>query len=189
MNTKKYAQDLRNAIDIQRYATLLEKLGSDLNDRKDRFDKSDIIEQAVSVYSNNRLEWVDGIGRDHHDTVTGLDLEMKYTADGIFTKTKNPKKIISIKLKNSLGTHKGTQVDNPADFYIIAQQDSIALISWADLEPHLEAVSDGIMAKIPFDALTLIFAPSDVKMTNQLSESYNYKEQKAKMQKEFIDSV
>ena len=93
--------------------------GNQLNDRKDRFDKADIIEQSIEVYSNDRLMWVDDIGRDHVDTQTGLDLEFKYMTDGLFTKTGKEKKNIKVKLKNSLGENKGVFIEDPADFYIL----------------------------------------------------------------------
>ena len=103
METKVYAKTLNDIIDANRYSKLIASLGNQLNDRKDRFDKADIIEQSLEVYTNGRLEWVDDIGRDHHDTATGLDLEFKYMANGLFTKTGKPKATIKVKLKNSLG--------------------------------------------------------------------------------------
>ena len=132
MNTEAYAKELRSIFNRNAYSTLIAQVGNQLNDRKDRFDKSDIIEQAVAVYSGERLKWVDLIGRDHSDTETGFDLEFKYVSDGLFTKVqKLPKKIVNVKLKNNLGAHKGTTVDNPADFYMIGQQDAIEKVSKA----------------------------------------------------------
>ena len=130
MNTDTYAKELRGIFNRNAYSTLIAQVGTQLNDRKDRFDKSDIIEQAVAVYSNDRLAWVDLIGRDHVDTKTGFDLEFKYVSNGLFTKVqKLPKEFVTVKLKNSLGVHKGTTIDHPADFYMIGQQDAIAIIS------------------------------------------------------------
>jgi len=187
MNTTQYAQDLKNAIDYNRYATLIESLGKQLNDRKDRFDKSDFIEQCIEVYSNGRLVWIDDIGRDHRDSVTGFDLEFKYTADGIYTKKKAPKSVIKVKIKNSLGVNKGTTIDNPADFYMIGQQDAIAIISSEELKPFLVAVPDGIEAHIPFSALTLVFTPSDI--SNVVTKTVNYKSEKLKAQRKIIESI
>ena len=116
METKVYAQTLHNIIDATRYARLIASLGNQLNDRKDRFDKADIIEQSLEVYTEGRLKHVDDIGRDHHDTVTGLDLEFKYMADGLFTKTGKSKATIKVKLKNSLGKNKGTTIENCKSF-------------------------------------------------------------------------
>jgi hypothetical protein len=163
MNTTTYAKELRSVFNRNAYSTLIAQVGNQLNDRKDRFDKSDIIEQAVAVYSGDRLSWVDLIGRDHIDIVTGFELEFKYVSDGLFTKVqKLPKKIVKVKLKNNLGAHKGTTVDNPADFYMIGQQDAIAIISWEDIKDYLVAVSDGIEARVPFEKLSFIFNCNDI---------------------------
>ena len=81
MNTVTYASELRSIFNRNAYSTLIANMGTQLNDRKDRFDKSDIIEQAVAVYSGDRLAWVDLIGRDHVDSVTGFDLEFKFIKD------------------------------------------------------------------------------------------------------------
>jgi hypothetical protein len=185
MNTQTYAQTLSGIIDKNRYTKLIGSLGNQLNDRKDRFDKADIIEQSLEVYTHGRLVWVDDIGRDHHDSVTGLDLEFKYMADGLFTKTGKAKKVIKVKLKNSLGKNKGTTIDNPADFYMLGQQDSIAIISGTDIKKYLVAVPDGIEAHIPFDAVTFVF--DRVKIDTLVEVSY--KDEKRAMQRALIESI
>lgn len=185
METKVYAKTLNDSIDANRYSKLIASLGNQLNDRKDRFDKADIIEQSLEVYTNGRLEWVDDIGRDHHDTATGLDLEFKYMANGLFTKTGKPKATIKVKLKNSLGKNKGVEIENPADFYLLGQQDSIAVISGTDVKQFLVAVPDGIEAHIPFDAVEFAFQ----KVEPDLLVEVSYKEQKRAMQRALIESV
>ena len=187
VNTTEYAKDLNSSIDANRYTKLVLSLGNQLNDRKDRFDKADIIEQSIEVYSNDRLMWVDDIGRDHVDTQTGLDLGFKYMTDGLFTKTGKEKKNIKVKLKNSLGENKGTSIEDPADFYILGQQNAMAIISWEDIKPYLVSVSDGIEAHIPFDAVEFIFRPEDVNASELVEVSY--KAQKRKMQRQLIESI
>jgi hypothetical protein len=188
MNTEAYAKELRDIFDRNAYSTLISQVGTQLNDRKDRFDKSDIIEQAVAVYSSDRLAWVDLIGRDHVDTKTGFDLEFKYVSDGLFTKVqKLPKKVVNVKLKNNLGSHKGITVDHPADFYMIGQQDAIAIISWEDIEKYLVAVPDGIEARIPFDALSFIFDFNDIEYSEQQIAT-DYKKIKMDAQRKLIET-
>ena len=75
MNTSAYADDLRTAINLDDYTNLVAALGTQLNSPKDRFDKSDIIEQCIDVYSNGRLSWVDEVGRDHRDTLLNVDID------------------------------------------------------------------------------------------------------------------
>jgi len=189
VDTVTYAEELRSIFNRNAYSTLISEMGTQLNDRKDRFDKSDIIEQAVAVYSGDRLTWVDLIGRDHVDSVTGFDLEFKYVSDGLFTKVqKLPKKIVNVKLKNNLGSHKGITVDHPADYYMIGQQDAIAIISWEDIKNYLVAVPDGIEARIPFDKLSFIFDCNDIDYSDEIDTELNYKKIKMEAQRTLIET-
>ena len=187
MNTKQYAEIIKSALNYKDYANLVNALGTSLNDRKDRFDKSDIIEQSIDIYSNGRFDWVDDIGRDHSDTELNLDLEFKYIADGLLTKKKAPKKVIKVKLKNSLGANKGTTIVNPADYYMIGQQDAIAIISWEEIKSFLVGVPDGIEAHIPFESLSFVFGPEDVSIDDNIT--INYKSEKLLAQKRIIKKV
>lgn len=187
MNTSTYADDLRTAINLDDYTNLVAALGTQLNSPKDRFDKSDIIEQCIDVYSNGRLSWVDEVGRDHRDTLLNIDLEFKYVTNGMFTPLKREKKFVNVKLKNSLGASKGTNIDHPADFYMIGQQDAIAIISWDDVKPYLVAVPDGIEGHIPFAALTFLMKPTDVVNNNTMN--LDYKTVKAQAQRKIIEDA
>ena len=186
--SKEYALSLSKSLNKNAYATLVNSLGDLLNDRKDRFDKSDIIEQSLEIYSNRRLKWVDEIGRDHIDLETGFHLEFKYRANVLFTtKGKQPKKIVKVKLKNSLGANKGVTISKPADFYMIGQQDAIAIISFKEVEPFLVSVADGIEAHIPFETLTFMFKPTDITVTKTVT--LDYKQIKAEAQRKLIEAV
>lgn len=181
MQTVEYASDLKKSFDHQLYTTMVMSMGESLNSPKDRFDKSDIIEQVVMVASDNRLRWVDDVGRDHEDTFKNLDIEFKYLGYGMITEAGNPKKRVSVKIKNSNGTNKnGSTITNPADFYMLGQQNAIAIISYKDMEPYLTALGDGISAEIPFDKLTFVFVPDDVD-TKKIVD-FNYKKWKAEAQ-------
>ena len=109
-------------------------------------------------------------------------------ADGLFTaKGKNPKKVVKVKLKNSLGKNKGTDISDPADFYMIGQQDSIAIISFKDVEPYLVGVPDCIEAHIPFEALTFVFTPEEVEVNPALE--LDYKKAKLAAQRKIIEEA
>ena len=188
MTTQKYANDLRKVIDFNRYVRLVASLGGLLDSPKDRFDKSDIIEQCIDVYSNSRLKWINQEGRDHYDTKLKLDTEFKYEKNCLFTaKRLQPKKIVTIKVKNNLGSHKGNTIVNPAAYYMFAQQNAISVISFEELKPYLVAVSDGIQAQVPFDKLTMIFTPADVKEI--ITVDVDYKAIKAAAQRKLIESI
>lgn len=187
MVTKEYASDIRQALNINHYANLVNALGSQLNSRKDRFDKSDIIEQCFEVYSDGRFKYVDLEGRDHIDTVYNFDLEFKYISNGLFTKTKKEKAVVKAKLKNSLGKNKGTTIDNPADYYVFGQEDAMAIVSWNEIKDCLVAVPDGIEAHIPFDRLSFVFTPSDVNINKNIT--VDYKTEKRQAQLRIIESA
>jgi hypothetical protein len=187
ISTQQYADDLRVCFNFNRYATLIHGLGNQLNSRKDRFDKSDIIEQCVDVYSNGRLRWVDLEGRDHIDQNTNYSLEFKYLHNGLYTGAGKEKPVVKVKIKNSLGKNKGIQIDNPADYYIIAQQDAMSIISWNDIRGCLTAVADGIEASIPRHSLSWIFCPRDVQLGTV--PEFNYKFLKGQAQRSLIESV
>lgn len=187
MNTQTYAEIINSKFNRNRFSSLVSSIGDHLNARKDRFQKSEIIELSFQIYSDNFFVHIDKIGRDHRDNQNMIDLEFKFISDGLFTKVKKePKKFVTVKVKNSLGRDKGTTIDNPADFYILAQQDAMAIINFEDLEQYLISVPDGIEAKIPFDALTIVYKPEDV--TTSINESVNYKKDLQAAQLKLINS-
>lgn len=187
MDTKTYAKELSEVIQIDCYVALLSIIGNKLNGHKDRFDKADIVEQSLECYTGGRLKWVDEIGRDHYDTVRGFDVEFKYMANGLFTPKGKPKTVIKVKLKNSLGKNKGVEIKNLANFYLLAQQDSMAVISGEDIKKYLVSVPDGIEAHIPFSAVEFVF--SKVKNVCEVDCIFSYYEEKKELQKHFIKIV
>jgi hypothetical protein len=187
MTTQEYAEQISKVLNCKDYVNLANAIGNTLNSPKDRFDKSDILEQSIEVYSNGRFLWIDAVGKDHHDTVLDLYLEFKYVTNGIFTAKKSPKKTVTVKLKNSLGANKGINVQNPADYYMIAQQDSIALISWNDIKEYLVAVPDGIEARIPFEKLSFVFVSENKYTIDPVF--IDYKKEKQLAQRKIIENA
>jgi len=176
-------------IDWKRWFQIVHQLGNQCNGRKDRFDKADILEQAIEVCSGGKLTWVDGIGRDHRDNELNLDIEFKFSKNSLFSsKTKKPTKNVKMKIKNSLGETKSTEIVDPADFYMFAQEDSIGIISYAEMKPYLKIVGDGIATAIPHDKITYIITPQNETLTTN-PECMNYLERKRAMQKEFINAI
>ena len=165
MDTKTYAKHIRDNLDFVNYSSLILSLGNTLNSPKDRWFKSDIIESAFATHSNGKFKHIDLVGRDHRDVENNLDIEFKYLTDSLFTpKGKVLKKQTkTFKLKNWNGRNKGTTIEDPADFYLFAQQDSIAIMSFEEITPYLIQTDDSIEIQIPGDKLTFIFTPEDVK--------------------------
>ena len=192
MNTFEYSQYIRANLDRDKFASLIASLGNQLNDRKSRFDKSDLIEQSFEIYSDGKFKWVDEEGRDHRDFKNSTDLEMKFQQDCLFSeKNKQLKKIVRVKIKNFLGENKGINIPDPADFFIFAQQDAMAVVSYDDLHPFLIATSDsgksldGIYAAIPPEKLSFVFYPNEVDI---VIRDIDYKMSKLNAQRELIKS-
>lgn len=192
MNTFEYSQYIRANLDRDKFASLIASLGNQLNDRKSRFDKSDLIEQSFEIYSDGKFKWVDEKGRDHRDFKNSKDLEMKFQQDCLFSlKNKQLKKIVRVKIKNFLGENKGINIPDPADFFIFAQQDAMAVVSYDDLHPFLIATNssgkslDGIYAAIPPEKLSFVFYPNEVDI---VIRDIDYKMSKLNAQRELIKS-
>ena len=184
MNTKQYAEDLRNSLNYSRYSKLICSLGDQLNERKNRFDKADIIEQSLEVYTNGRLKWVDDIGVDHLDTITGK----KFISQGMFTaRGKRKEKTKEIKLKNWLGNSAGRTLPRLADYYVFGQENAIGMISYENVLNHLEYKDDGIVTKVPLERLEFVFTPVDVRNTNKVR--YDYISRKREMQRNLIENI
>lgn len=187
ITTKEVADDYKDAIDWKLYALIATTLGNQCNGRKDRFDKSDLLEKSIQTCSNGRLTHVDDIGRDHRDTLRQLDIEMKTEKNCLFTTNGTPKKTVTLKIKNSLGTTDTADIKDPADFYLIVQPNSAGLISYSELRPYLYADGDGVVAKIPFAKITEIIY--GINVTSETVLDFDYIGAKNKMQWDFINSV
>ena len=91
-NTKEYSCRILQYLDVDRFYKLVNSLGPQLNGRKDRFDKSDIIEQSIDVFSNGKFKYVDQEGYDLIDEELNVKIEVKYEDHGLITKTGKKKK-------------------------------------------------------------------------------------------------
>jgi hypothetical protein len=186
---KKLAERYKHKIDWPRWFAIVENLGPQCNGRKDRFDKADIFEGAISECSNGKLKWVDDIGRDHYDTELNLDIEFKYANKSLYTGKNKPKQMVSFKIKNSLGETTSNKIEYPADYYMFAQENAVGIISYGDLSPYLRKTGDGLDCKIPHGKINYIITPSECNIREGNFKIMNYKERKRQMQLEFINSV
>ncbi len=202
--TKSLAERYKKIIDWERFFRIVNQLGNQCNSRKNRFDKADILEQALEVCSNGILSWIDEIGRDHRDNKLNIEIEFKFQISSMFTKVrKNPKKFIKIRIKNFIGKKKTTaagaaasasgaarktKIDNPADYYLFVQNDAVGIISYKEMEPYLVEKRDGMDTAIPHNKITYIIKPTKQEF-KPIPNAMNYKKRKREMQREFIMSV
>jgi len=178
------AQEYKDLIDFSRFYRLTQKLGKQCNERMDRMDKGEILEQAIACYSeNNRIERINGEGYDFKDNYYNISIEMKYGVECLFSKTKN-KNIINAKIKNSLGKIK-KEIKRPADYYMFVQANAAAIISYEEMQPYLIFGEDSCRCEIPFEKATVIF---HMQNCETIPEDRSYIDSKRKMQLEFINS-
>ena len=186
--TQKYSDRILKYLNVSRYYKLVNGLGPQLNDRKSRFDKSDIIEQSIDIYSNSTFKWVDQEGYDLFDEEKNVKIEVKYEDHGLFTNKGNNKSYIQYKIKNTLKELTTPTLSNPADYYLFLELNGMALISYKDMEEYLSITKakDGIVSKIPFGKVEL-FSQNDKKESNELS--INYKHEKHALQRRIINLI
>lgn len=191
-SAKEYSRELADSLDKQRYATLVQSVGDQLNGRKDRFDKSDVIERCLEVYTDGRLEWVDDKGRDFVDTERGLDIEFKYEQDALFTNVRQNPRDPNLRLINNLGERNQIDPDELADFFVVGQQDSMGVISketiFDDSRPSkLKFDADVVMGDFYFKDIVIMFRPDDIGEIQTVD--VDYKKRKMEMQMELIESI
>ena len=103
-------------------------------------------------------------------------------------KTKKSTEFVKMKIKNSLGETKTTEIKDPADYYMFAQEDAVGIISYTEMFPYLKIVGDGLATKIPHEKITFIITPQKKERTKN-QHCMNYKQKKQAMQREFIMSI
>lgn len=188
MQTVDLAIWLRNNVDWNKYVTLVHTIGDELNERKLRFDKSDLLERSLDLFSDGNLVYVNLEGVDHIGP-NGMMIEMKYTEGSLFTrKTKKQKKYVSdLQLMNSRGSSAGRSLPpGYADFLLICDTESVALIAKNDLIPFVIDAGDGLKtSKLPSNMVQYVFVPGEYKPLH-LAESVSYKDAKMKMQRDFL---
>ena len=190
--------------------SVIATLGTTMNGQKDRFDKSDIFEMAISVFSDGAVEYANDDGVDHKLTFlknkegNPTTQEAKFHSELFYAlrsvKRANKKKgtpgrkelvklnkPVTLKLVNSQGenTHK-TLPDSYAEYVLAFDNNSAFVIETAKLIPYLKFSGDGIEAKkVPADMFTEIVGPNDIADRKKLD--FNYKQAKLAFQLNFLN--
>lgn len=180
---------LKSFVDWTRYFKLVSVIGDSLNSNKNRFDKSDLLEYSIEIFSGGVVKWVDENGSDLV-LPNGTKLEMKYVKGCLQSSNRRTKnKIGSIKLLNSLGTccHKTIPSDY-AEYLLVCDSYMVCLIDTKTLSRYTINRGDGLYAeKIPSSLFCIVAkcGTSEIKQKMQ----FDYAEEKRKMQKRFIEQV
>jgi transcription termination factor NusB len=177
--------------DYPKLARVCYKIGSDLNGRKDRFDKSDIIEQAVECITGGMLKWVDGEGYDNYCHTLDYKVEVKSEACALYTKKKKEKKKhVDLKLTNTLQnkTAKKALEETADDLLIVdSYHGAAAVVPYKVAINCSYEVADGFRTKIPTNEIEILYFPVDGEEPLAcLNEGKSYKEEKKEAQRRFI---
>jgi hypothetical protein len=189
-------QVLVDAVDWCRFFRIVDHVGDSMNDRKSRFDKSDMFEDALDDCSKGAVQWVDNIGWDH--VVGNITMEMKSQKNCLYTsKGTLKKKTASIKLMNSLGSAEKRTADEVMrfDYLLIVDTGSCNSFSVAVLAKNsikkewLDFKTDGVLLQVPTDELFFVVRPSDIKIGERNKSIQCYQQAKRKMQREWLASI
>lgn len=171
-----------------KFQKLCRSLGASLNGRKDRFDKSDIIEMGFEKASGGSLKWVDEQGCDLYDQENDLRYEVKSQDGSLFTKKTNKKKKNTgcIKLTNTLRQGKKA-LNETADYLIIVNTNtgSFGITTYKTAIEYSTERDDGFSTRIPLDEIEIIHHDLKNNPSKQNTGS-TYKEQKINMQKTYV---
>lgn len=191
--------------------SMIDTLGTTMNGKKDRFDKSDLIEMGMEVYSNGEIKFLNRNGVDHElvnlPNSKGLPTtqEMKFDS-ALFYKMVSVQRAnrrrgiegrkelqrsnepVSLILVNSRGENKHKKLpDTYAEFLLAADNNSVHAIEVATLLPYLEFPGDGIVAvNVPSNLFMQVIGPDDITARQPLA-NFNYKQEKLAFQRNFLN--
>ena len=191
--------------------SMIDTLGKTMNGQKDRFDKSDLIEMGLEVYSNGQIKHVDRDGVDHELVnllnTKGLPTtqEMKFVSRLFYKEVvieranrrrgiegrkelQQSSEPINLRLVNSRGENTHTALpDTYAEFLLAADNNSVHAIEVATLLPYLEFPGDGIVAvNVPSNLFMQVIGPDDITARQPLA-NFNYKQEKLAFQRNFLN--
>ena len=201
----------KTRVDWVKLYSMIDTLGTTMNGKKDRFDKSDLIEMGLDIYSNGEIKRVDRDGVDHELVnllnPEGLPItqEMKFDSK-LFYKMVSVQRAnrrrgiegrkelqrsndpVTLKLLNVQGENNYTELpDTYAEFLLAADNHSAHVIEVAVLKPYLKFPSDGIKAvNVPSNLFTQVIGPEDITARQPLA-NFNYKQEKLAFQRNFLN--
>lgn len=182
--------DKRYSPQYDNFFSMIEHIGPELNDRKSRFDKADIIEAGLEDATGKKLLWKDNIGYDNYDLENDVKFEVKSQGYSLFTpKGKLKSKTAAIKLTNTLqksSTNK--KLDCTADYLIIidSKQFAMAIIPYEDVvKKYSKELPDGFSCQIKTSALTFLRTPEEYGRVMREGVA-SYAQEKRRLQKEYV---
>ena len=185
-DTRLLVETLKSKVSWQHFFTVVSHVGDELNERKLRFDKSDLVEQAIAEFSSGTLRWVDEIGHDFI-ALEKVPIEMKYAKGALTTDSGRVKKSVkTLKLVNTLSGGTDRLLENTFDYLLLCDQRSTAVVSFEEVRSHSVATSDSINLKnLSTSNIQWLARPGEyepLKMQIELS----YREMKRLIQRDYL---
>lgn len=191
--TKKDVADFfSKSVDWDLFFSTVDAIGDSLNSPKNRFDKSDILELAIEVFSNKKITHHNKNYRDFYIPSLGIYCEMKYSINLLFNKRGVSKSKINLTLINTMGKNekRNKLPKDYSDYLIAVDSQGCAVIDKLTLSQYLDSSSDSgqIKAKkIPIDKVILVREPLDIK--RRTIKNLDYSQAKLELQKEFLTNI
>ena len=179
---------IRDCVDWDAFFDLVQNLPPSLNSRKNRWDKSDLIEAGLDRFSDGQLKWVDDDGFDHI-MPDGTKIEFKFEAESLRTKKRRDRKrngtIAPVRLMNSMSGGKARRLDKKFDFLIVCDLDEIVLLPFATVSEYQFPKNDVIeMKDCPVDR-TEVLCHRPIRKRSDVAQFYLTK--KRELQFRFIE--
>jgi hypothetical protein len=193
MDKKELAKFFKDNVDWNKFYSLVDTVGTTLNSSKDRFEKSDLFEISLEIFSNNKIKYVNKQGADHEILEFKIFTEMKFSSYGLYKKSKrkgliaNPI-IKSIRLVNTNGKAKPTALPSTyAPYVLLADLNGAVIIDTETLKEYLDFGEGHIEAQnIPISQFEKIVGPDDITNRKKL-EDFDYKQAKIQFQLDFLN--
>ena len=187
--------DLKSILNIEvdwlSFFDLVDGIGAELNERKNRFDKSDMFELAVEYHSAEALRWVNQEGYDH--IYGSIKSEQKTQQHCLYTKKgKLKEKTAQIRLTNVLGDVNNADYSPKFDILQIVDTGcsnsyAVAYVSAAVVKKYTTKTKDAFVVQIPTKELSFVFRPDNYAKPEKSLPASTYSQKKAQAQKQTIE--
>lgn len=161
--------------------------------RKNLFFGSDLIEDALSYFSNGTIEWIDLQGQDHKLSDIDVTIEMKSGKNILSTGIKNvlkKKKTGRIIMQNTQGKDIVVEI---RDFYskwvLLADKNFVAITTLDSVKKHQTVNSDAIVSQVPMNELYVIARRVDYNVPLDTKPPYNIIDKMGDVRREYFEVI
>ena len=190
-STQEVANFFSKMVNWNYFYSAVDTLGDSLNSPKNRFDKSDILELAIEVFSDRAIEHINQTGRDFYIPLLGLNCEMKYDNDLLFDRSGRVRRTNTLTLVNTMGNHKRDKLpENYSPFLLAVGLRGCAIVNRPTLEKFLDTESDSgqIKAKnVPSSEFVFVRTPDQLSARRKIA-NVDYSAEKLNLQRIFLNN-